>query len=61
MNALLQAIVSFFGRREEPPLDEAYLAEAADMCDLERRMRQLDERKARDMQPLTLVPRWPVN
>ncbi len=61
MNALLKAIVSFFVKRDEPPLDEAYLAQATDLCDLERRMRLLDERRAYDTQPLTFVPRWPLN
>ena len=61
MNVLLKAIVSFFVKRDKPPFDEAYLAQATDLCDLERRMRLLDERRAYDTQPLTFVPRWPFS
>jgi Protein of unknown function (DUF3563) len=60
MKALWQGIVSFFARRDEPPLDEAYLAQATDLCDLERRMRALDARQAYDSQGL-LAPRWPLS
>jgi len=44
MNALLNSIKNLFNRSASPEQDrdEQYLAEASDIYDLERRMRQVD-------------------
>ena len=38
----IQSFLDFF--RPQRDLDEAYLAQASDLCDLERRMRAIDDR-----------------
>lgn len=48
----MNPIVTFFAWIFDPDpfdsqrRDEAYLAESVDMCDLERRMRELDQRRS---------------
>jgi hypothetical protein len=45
MSPLLKLLYSLFPRREpRADIDEAYLADAVDIYDLERRQRTLDER-----------------
>jgi Protein of unknown function (DUF3563) len=45
MKRLIDYLKTLFDRRD-PSYDEEYLAEAADIYDLERRMRVLDRRRA---------------
>jgi hypothetical protein len=45
MSSLLQLLKSFvFGSPSRHEADEAYLAESVDIYDLERRMREIDQR-----------------
>jgi hypothetical protein len=44
MNKITNLLKNLFVR-QEPTLDEAYLAESVDIYDLERRMRELDGRR----------------
>lgn len=45
MNAVLRFIKQLFSAPSQHEQDEAYLAQAVDIYDLERRMRQLDRRR----------------
>ncbi len=45
MKTLVDLLKTLFARRD-PAYDEEFLAESADIYDLERRMRVLDERRA---------------
>jgi Protein of unknown function (DUF3563) len=45
MFTLIQIFQSFLdGLRPQRDLDESYLAQSSDLCDLERRMRAIDDR-----------------
>jgi len=55
MNTVLRFLKSFIPvveSREEH--DERYLAQAVDICDLERRLREVDERGRANLSPVAL-------
>jgi len=54
MNSLLNVLKSLLPAIEsQHDSDEAYMAAAADVQDLERRMRDIDQRGRRDWAPIT--------
>ena len=60
MNALLHSLKSFFPSvQSQQERDEAYMADAVDLYDLERRMREIDARGRTNWSPIAhgLYPR----
>lgn len=56
MSSVLQFLKSLLPAVEsQQERDEAYLADAVDICDLERRMREIDDRGRRNPLPVTLL------
>ena len=44
--------------RSQKDLDNAYLSESTDACDLERRMREIDKRSQKPSRGLAYGPNW---